>query len=77
MKFQEMNSEELREVNGGLLGGLLGSRNRGESASQNTLIGGIGLNLSSESESRDGDRDSFGLGLNLSNIGMFDSANRR
>ncbi|MCH7401174.1 bacteriocin [Belliella kenyensis] len=73
MKFQELTSEELKTVNGGLLGGLLGLNRRGTSSSQASLIGNIGINLNLSSTSQEGDQSSLNVGLSLSDIGIFSS----
>ncbi len=66
MKFQELNSAEMREVNGGLLG--LG--NSSDSASSGSLLGSLGVAFSNESVDEDGssEKTQFGLGLDLGGI---------
>ncbi|SDE99273.1 hypothetical protein SAMN04487996_108146 [Dyadobacter soli] len=64
MKLQELNAQEMREINGGLLG--LG----GDSSSTGGITGALGLNFSNESKDEDGswEKTSFGLGLDLGAI---------
>ncbi|KQS33557.1 hypothetical protein [Dyadobacter sp. Leaf189] len=66
MKFQELNSAEMKQINGGLLG--LGSSS--DSASSGSLIGSLGIAFSNESVDDDGssEKTQFGLGLDLGGI---------
>lgn len=63
MKLQELNAQEMREINGGLLG--LGGSS--DSSSTGVISGALGLNFSNESHDEDGswEKSSFGLGLDL------------
>ena len=66
MKFQELNSTEMKEINGGLLG--LGGSS--DSASSGGLFGSLGIAFSNESVDDDGSsqKTQFGLGLDLGGI---------
>jgi hypothetical protein len=69
MKFQELNSVEMKEINGGLLG--LGNNN--DSQSSGGLFGGLGINFSNESVDDDGSSEKTNFGLNLDLGGIFNS----
>ena len=69
MKFQELNQEEAREINGGLLG--LGNSN--DSQSSGGLFGALGINFSNESVDDDGSSESTNFGTNLDLGGIFNS----
>jgi hypothetical protein len=71
MKLQELNHEEAREINGGLLG-LFGNN---DSQSSGGLVGGLGINFSNESKDSDGSFDKSSFGLNLDLGGIFNSVN--
>lgn len=66
MKLQELNHEEMKGINGGLLG--LGNSN--DSQSSGGLFGALGINFSNESVDDDGssEKTNFGLGLDLGGI---------
>ena len=69
MKFQELNSAEAREINGGLLG--LGNSN--DSQSSGGLFGSLGIDFSNKSVDEDGSSDSTSFGTNLDLGGIFKS----
>jgi hypothetical protein len=69
MKLQELNAQEMKEINGGLLG--LGSGS--DSQSSGGLFGGLGINFSNESVDEDGSSDKSSFGLNLDLGGIFNS----
>jgi hypothetical protein len=69
MKLQELNYEEAKEINGGLLG-LFGNS---DSQSSGGLLGGLGINFSNESRDEDGSYDKSSFGLNLDLGGIFNS----
>ena len=68
MKFQELNSVEAQEINGGLLG--FGSN---DSQSSGGLFGSLGIHFSNQSVDDDGSSESTSFGTNLDLGGIFKS----
>jgi hypothetical protein len=71
MKLQELNHEEAKEINGGLLG-LFGNN---DSQSSGSLIGKLGIHFSNHSVDEDGSSESTNFGTNLDLGGIFNSLN--
>ena len=69
MKFQELNSAEAREINGGLLG--LGNSN--DSQSSGGLFGSLGIHFANQSVDDDGSSETTTFGTNLDLGGIFNS----
>lgn len=68
MKLQELNIDEMKTINGGLLG--LGNS---DSASSGSLIGNLGIHFSNESKDEDGSWEKTSFGTNLDLGGIFSS----
>lgn len=69
MKLNELNAQEMKDINGGLLG--LGNSN--DSQSSGSLFGALGINFSNESVDDDGSSESTHFGTNLDLGGIFKS----
>ncbi|WP_186755601.1 bacteriocin [Echinicola salinicaeni] len=67
MEFKELNQNELKNINGGFLGGLFSE----EGGSQGSLIGGLSLHFSNASMDEDGEMSQSSFGIELSDIGSF------
>ena len=69
MKLNELNAQEMKDINGGLLG--LGNSN--DSQSSGGLFGMLGINFSNQSVDDDGSSESTNFGTNLDLGGIFNS----
>ena len=69
MELQQLNAQEMKDINGGLLG--LGNSN--DSQSSGGLFGSLGIDFSNKSVDKDGSSDSTSFGTNLDLGGIFKS----